>query len=414
MDMDRERGIQQVLQGAVDGGELAGAVAAVWRDGDIETACAGWRDTETQAPIERDTIFRIASMTKPITSLAALVLVDEGKIALSDPISAYAPEFSRMRVLKSPDGPLDETEDSIRAITFEDLLTHRSGLTYGGFHRGPIAQAYNEALGGDIDSDVAPEDWIRRLANLPLIDQPGRAMYYGRSTDLLGFLLARIEGCSLGRVLNRRIFGPLGMKDTGFVVPREKQHRRSAAYGFDDAGRLTKRTTWGGTWGGVVVPERPQNMAYESGGQGLWSTVDDYLKFARLFLGNGDVDGVRLLRPETLRMMMTNQLTDTQRAHFRLLGQKPFAVGRGFGLGLSVVLETDKTDLMRRGSVGTVSWPGAYGGWWQADPIQKSVFIFLAHNMVDLAQMSKGIGLGVWAAIEEFQTAAMALSPERE
>jgi CubicO group peptidase (beta-lactamase class C family) len=397
-----------MLQGAVDRGEFAGAVAAVWRDGGIDTVCAGWRDMEGQLPIERDTIFRIASMTKPITSLAALMLVDEGKIGLNDPISRYAPEFSQMRVLKSPDGPLDETENSARAITFEHLLTHRSGLTYKDFHRGPIARAYHEALGGDIDSDVTPEDWMRRLAHLPLIDQPGSAMYYSRSTDLLGFLLARIEGSSLGAVLERRIFGPLGMKDTGFFVAREKQHRRAAAYGFDDAGRLMKRSTWGG----VVVPERPENMAYESGGQGLWSTIDDYVKFARLFVGGGAVDGVRLLRPETLGLMMTNQLTDEQRARFVLLGQKPFARGRGFGLGVSVVLETDKTDMMRRGSVGTVSWPGAYGGWWQADPNERSVLIFLAHNMVELAQMAKGIGLGVWAAIEEFQSAAMALESE--
>jgi CubicO group peptidase (beta-lactamase class C family) len=408
--MERERRIQKPLHDGVNGGEFAGAVAAVWRDGGLELACAGWRDTETRLPVERDTIFRIASMTKPITSVAALMLVDEGKIALNDPISTYAPEFSQMRVLKSPDGPLDETENAARAITFADLLTHRSGLTYKDFHRGPIARAYHEALGGDIDSEVAPEDWMRRLAALPLIDQPGDAMHYGRSTDLLGLLIARIEGSSLGAVLERRIFGPLGMKDTGFVVPPENQHRRSAAYGFDDTGRLIQRTTWGSsTWGDVVAPERPRNMAYESGGQGLWSTVDNYLKFARVFLGDGAVDGVRLLRPETLAMMMTNQLTDSQRARFVLLGQRPFARGRGFGLGVSVVLETDKTDFMRRGSVGTVSWPGAFGGWWQADPTQRSVFIFLAHNMVGPAQMAKGIGLGVWAAIEEFSTAAMEL-----
>jgi CubicO group peptidase (beta-lactamase class C family) len=136
------------------------------------------------------------------------------------------------------------------------------------------------------------------------------------------------------------------------------------------------------------------------------------MRFARLFLGDGAVDGVRLLRPETLAMMMSNQLTDAQRETARLLGLKPFAVGRGFGLGVSVVLDTDKADLMRRGSAGTVSWPGAYGGWWQADPKDGSVFIFLAHNMVDLAQMAKGVGLGVWAAIERFQSAAMALERE--
>ena len=302
---------------------------------------------------------------------------------------------------------MEETDESARLITVEDLLTHRSGLTYGDFHRGPIAQAYREALGGDIDSDVAPDEWVRRLAKLPLVGQPGSAMWYGRSTDLLGLLLARIEGTPLGALLERRIFGPLGMKDTGFFVPQVKRSRRASAYGFDDQGRLMKRSTWGG----VIVKERPQNMTYESGGQGLWSTIDDYLKFARLFLGDGTVDGVRLLRAETLARMMTNQLTDDQRAHPAWLGVKPSG-GRGFGLGVYVILKTDQADMTRRGGVGTVSWPGAFGGWWQADPNDRSVFIFLAHNMVDLAQMAKGIGLGVWAAIEEFQTGAMAWERE--
>src|SRR5262249_49888068 len=176
--------------------------------------------------------------------VTALMLVDEGRIALNDPISKYASEFSQMRVLRSPDGPLEETDDSVRPITVEDLLTHRSGLTYGDFHGSPIARAYREALGGDIDSDVAPDDWIRRLAKLPLIGQPGSAMSYGISTDLLGLLIARIEGTSLGALLERRIFGPLGMTDTGFFVPPQKRDRRASAYGFDDQGRLIKRITW--------------------------------------------------------------------------------------------------------------------------------------------------------------------------
>ncbi len=316
-----------------------------------------------------------------------------------DPIvRAMPPEFSRMRVLRSPDGPLDETDPAERLITFEDLLTHRAGLTYGDFHRGPIAQAYREALGGDIDSEVAPDDWITRLSQLPLIHQPGKMMSYGRATDLLGLLIARIEGEPLHAVLKARIFEPLGMQDTSFLVSLDKRDRRAAAYGFDDDQRLIKRTTWGG----VVVEERPVEMTYESGGQGLWSTVDDYLRFARLFLGDGSVDGARLLRPEMLARMMTNQLTAAQRASSGWFGYKPFATGRGFGFGVSVVLEADASDLLPRGGVGTVSWPGAFGGWWQADPNDGSVLIFLAHNMVDPAQMAKGIGLGVWDAIDAF------------
>jgi CubicO group peptidase (beta-lactamase class C family) len=392
--------IEAALQKVVDSGELAGAAALVWRDGEAQTACVGWRDIEANLPVQRDTIFRIASMTKPITSVAALMLVDEGRIALTDSIARYAPEFSQMRVLRAPNGPLDETDAAERQITFEHLLTHRAGFTYEDLNRGPIDQAYRDALGSEIDSDVAPDEWVARLAQLPLIAQPGSAMYYGRSTDLLGMLIARIEGVPLGEVLKRRIFDPLGMKDTSFLVPREKRARRAAAYGFDEEGRLTKRVTRSG----VFVSERPDTMAYESGGAGLWSTIDDYLSFGRLFLGDGKVDGVRLLRPETLAMMVTNQITADQPANPRWLGLN--AVGRGFGRGVSVVLATDKTDFMRRGSVGTVSWPGAWGGWWQADPEDGSVLIFLAHNMVDLAQMAKGIGLGVWSAVDTFQTLA--------
>ena len=185
--------------------------------------------------MERDTLFRIASMTKPITSTAALMLCEEGRFALNDPIARWAPEFAEMRVLRSPTGPLDETVPAERPITFEDLLTHRSGITYGAVHPGPIAQAFNEALGGDIDSEVAPDEWIARLAALPLIDQPGATLHYGHSTDLLGLLIARMEDAPLGDVLARRIFGPLGMQDTGFTVPREKAGRRAKLYGFDEA-----------------------------------------------------------------------------------------------------------------------------------------------------------------------------------
>jgi len=390
------------LRQIVDSGQLAGAATLVWKNGAAKTTCCGWRNIERKLQVERDTIFRIASMTKPITSVAALMLVDDGRVALNNPIACYAPEFSQMRVLRSPDGPLDETDPAERLITFEDLLTHRAGLTYGDFHRGPISQAYREALGGDIDSNIAPDDWITKLSQLPLIHQPGAMMSYGRATDLLGLLIARIEGEPLRGVLKRRIFDPLGMKDSSFLVPNEKRDRRAAAYGFSQEGHLIKRTTWNG----VVVEERPVGMTYESGGQGLWSTVDDYLRFARLFLGDGSVDGVRLLRPETLARMMANQLTEAQRASSGWLGRKTFAAGRGFGLGVSVVQETDANDLMRRAGVGTVSWPGAYGGWWQADPNDGTVLIFLAHNMVDLAQMAKGIGLGVWAAIDAFQKSA--------
>src|SRR5262249_7604444 len=228
--------VETAIKRYVDSGELAGATMLIWQGGAAKTMCVGWRDLEARQPVARDTIFRIASMSKPITSTLALMLFEEGRFALDDPVTRWAPEFSQTRVLRSPDGPLHDTVRPERSITFEGLFTHRSGLTYGEFHRGPIATAYAEALGGEIDSHVAPDAWIKQLAALPLIDQPGRAFHYGKSTDLLGLLIARIENAPLEEVLKRRIFGPLGMKDTGFSVAKENYGRRAGMHRFDEPG----------------------------------------------------------------------------------------------------------------------------------------------------------------------------------
>ena len=160
--------ISAMLDAYVDLGEIAGAATLVWRGGKVlQTGCVGWRDLEARLPLQRDTPFRIASMSKPVTSLLAMILVEEGRIGLDEPISRWAPEFEQMRVLRKADGPLDETDPADRQITFDDLLTHRSGLTYAGVLSGPLSEAYQQALGGDIDSPVAPDDWIAGLAALP-------------------------------------------------------------------------------------------------------------------------------------------------------------------------------------------------------------------------------------------------------
>ncbi len=394
------------LQKYVDEGSIAGLAARVWRGGrEVHTACVGWRDREAALPVEPNTLFRIASLSKPVTSAAAMLLWQEGKFALTDPIARWAPEFSSMRVLRSLKGPLSDTDAAERPITFEDLLTHRSGLTYGAFHAGPIATAFSAALGADIDSHLQPDEWIRALASLPLIDQPGRGFHYGHSTDLLGFLLARIEDAPLGCVLERRIFRPLGMQDTGFTVPYTKIARRAKLYGFDESDRLTARLT---APGGSTIPERPPHMSFVSGGQGLWSTLDDYCRFARLFLGEKS-GNTPLLGPETLAMMTVNRLTANQRTLAKLLGLPLFATGHGFGLGVAVVLDPKTAQIHQcRGGVGTVGWPGAFGGWWQADPTDNSVMVFLAHNMLELEQLSRGVGLGVYAAIGQFHALASA------
>jgi CubicO group peptidase (beta-lactamase class C family) len=400
--MPAANAVEDMLTRTVDAGELAGAATLTWREGRVvQAAAAGWRDIAAGLSIERDTQFRIASMSKPITSVVALTFLDEGRFALDDPISSWAPELADMRVLRDRNGPLDATDAAARAITFEDLLTHRSGLTYGEFARGPLARAYADALGADIDSEKSPDEWIAGLAALPLVDQPGAAFNYSCATDLLGLLLARMDDAPLGEVMRRRLFEPLGMADTGFTVPAAQRHRRAKMYGFDDAGRLTERATGAG---GAFVAERPDDMVFESGGQGLWSTVDDYLAFARLFLGGGAVDGVRILKPETMTLMTANRLSDGQRAAARMFGTSLFA-GHGFGLGVAVVMDPAKAQsTLCNGAVGTVGWPGAFGGWWQADPVEESIMIFLAHNSFEVAQIAKGYGLGVYGAITQFHS----------
>ncbi len=392
--------IEAMLDRLVRDGELAGAATLIWRGGRVaQSAAVGWRDIEAGLPVERDTLFRIASLSKPVTSVVALTLLEEGRFALDEPISRWAPEFGDMRVLRDADGPLDATDPAERPITFEDLLTHRAGLTYGDFHSGPLARAYADALGGDIDSNVARDDWIAALAALPLIDQPGAGFHYGHSTDLLGLLLARMENAPLGEVMRRRLFDPLGMTDTGFDIPAEYRSRRAKMYGFDNGGALIERPTGAG---GAFMAERPEDMTFQSGGQGLWSTVDDYLAFARLFIGGGAVDDARILKPETMALLTTNRLSEDQRASARLLGMPVFA-GHGFGLGVAVVMDPKRAPVVRcKGAIGTVGWPGAFGGWWQADPVDRSAMVFLAHNALDPARLSEGVGLGVFSAIEAF------------
>jgi CubicO group peptidase (beta-lactamase class C family) len=338
------------------------------------------------------------------------MLYDEGMFELEDPITEWAPEFRDMKVLSTPEGDLADVVPAGRPITFADLLTHRSGLTYGAFHTEPIRRAYYDALGPDIDSPYSPDTWIARLAMLPLIDQPGRAFHYGVSTDLLGFLVSRMTGKPLGQFLHERIFSRLGMNDTSFDPPLETRDRVAKMYSFDAQGRLEHRSIHP-QQDPAFLAERPQGTTFVSGSGGLWSTVDDYLRFARVFVEEGAVGGQRLLKLGTVRRMMANSLTDEQRASARIMGV-PVFTGHGFGLGLAVVLEPEKAAVTWcKGGIGTVGWPGAFGGWWQADPTDGSVMVFLAHNAVEPARLAQGMGLGVYAATTEFHAMGTTIAP---
>jgi CubicO group peptidase (beta-lactamase class C family) len=382
------------LQRFIDSGDLSGIVTLIWRRGVIARIDAlGSRNLAQQLPMQRDTLFRIASMTKPVTSVAALMLLEAGRLNLDDPITRWLPEFADMRVLADPAGPIDATIPATRDITVDDLLTHRGGLAYAFTSVGPIAQLMEQKL----PPGLSPDAWLAALGSIPLSYQPGERFHYSHSTDVLGFLVARVAGANLRDVLRETILDPLGMHDTDFWTPPEKRVRAAVVYRPDAAS---------GTLQPVPFPDSAAPPVFCSGGGGLSSTADDYLRFARVLLEGGSVDGVRLLEPDTVALMMRNRLTDAQRA-ITFMGI-PFWAGQGFGLGVSVITDPRKHAWMGIGSEGAFGWPGAFGTWWQADPANEMVLLFMIQNSLPLgpemaSQLATGQRLGSRMALPLFQ-----------
>ena len=363
-------GNQASIQEAIGAGLLAGAVTLVWQAGEVlQVNALGYRDVDAGLPMQRDTIFRIASMTKPVTVAAAMSLAEEGKLSLTEPVTKWLPELANMRVLLDPRGPLDRTEPARRPITVDDLMTHRSGLAYTFSVSGPLSKAY-----GRMSFRQDQNRWLAELATLPLVHQPGDRLTYSHATDVLGIALSRIEGKSLADVLSERIFGPLGMADTGFSVGTAGRRRAATMYKLDETMTLQHDAM-----GPAPITDPP----FCTGGAGLWSTVDDYLRFARMLLADGMLDGARVLCEQSVQQMRTDRLTDEQRRQ-PFLGA-PFWIGRGFGLNLSLVTDPSKSrQLFGPGGLGTFSWPGAYGTWWQADPSADLILIYLIQNLPEL------------------------------
>lgn len=364
-------GNQTSIREACDAGLLAGAVTVVWQHGEVlQVNEIGYRDVDAGLPMQRDTLFRIASMTKPVTVAAVMSMVDEGKLTLKDPITHWVPELADLQVLDDPRGSLDRTHPVNRAILIEDLLTHTSGLAYGFSVSGPISRAYQR-----LPFNQGPDVWVSELAKLPLVHQPGERMTYSHSIDLLGVIAARIEGKPFDQVLDERVLGPVGMPDTGFSVSPEGRRRAATMYRLDGQSRLHHD---------VMGPPHITPPSFPNAGGGLLSTADDYLRFVRMLLGDGTVDGVRVLSGEAVRLMRTDRLTDEHKRH-NFLGA-PYWVGRGFGLNLSVVTDpAQSAALFGPGGLGTFSWPGAYGTWWQADPAADLVLLYLVQNMPDMS-----------------------------
>lgn len=365
------------MQQFVESGDVAGCVTLVWRNGEIvRVDTLGHSDSDALMPMTRDTLFRIASMTKPVTSVAALMLVEEGRIALDDPVSRWLPELANPKVLTDPGAPLDHTEPARAPITLLDLLTHRAGFAYHFTASGALADAYGDVFNG-IEALVDPGAWLNRVAELPLLFQPGTRWHYGISTDVLGALIQRISGMSLEAFFRTRIFEPLSMMDTGFMVPPEKLGRLSVAYAIDPA------------TGQRVVEDHPASSRFakpgrfQSGGGGLVSTADDYLRFAGLLLGRGrlqgDADerarGPRLLSHQSVDLMRTNFLSRDQR-RIPAFGQILWA-GQGFGLGLAIVDDPAQQRTLGYRSAGSFGWPGAFGTSWFADPVENMIGVML-------------------------------------
>ena len=397
-DQSKLAPIPGMMKGVVDAGDLSGMVTLVWRDGEeVQINIVGQRDIENKKPMTRDTLFRIASMTKPITSVAALMLMEEGKIRLDDPITKWLPEFADMKVLKDPKGPLHETYPAPRIITVEDLMTHRSGFAYAFTSSGPIGKAHEDVLGQPLDNNKTPDQWLAALATLPLTYPPGQQLHYSHSTEVLGFLIGRVTGTTYRDFIMERILSPLGMKDTDFYVPKDKRDRAAVVYQQDQET---------GTLKPVPFPQYDSPPAYTAGGGGLISTLDDYLLFARMLLNKGELNGRRYIARETFELMTTNHLTEDQR-QIPFLGM-PMWSGLGFGLGLSVVMDPVKHEWMGAGSQGSFGWPGAFGTWWQADPRKNMILIFLIQNYTPLTpdmagQAVTGARMGARVACPMFQ-----------
>jgi CubicO group peptidase (beta-lactamase class C family) len=365
MSSTRLRRIIPALNAEVEAGRLPGAVIAIARRGQVVFhEAVGHLGPERTTPMASDALFAIASMTKPVTGVACLMLLEEGRLGLGDPIERFLPSLGNRRVavlnerVLSGQGPI-ETVPAARSITIQDLMRHTSGITYGG--RGTTAvhalyPASSNAAGASLDSGT----FLERLAAVPLLYQPGTVWDYGLSIDVVGLVVEALSGQSLGGFLQHRLFGPLGMVDTSFQVPADKVARMARPLPMDpDTGQPQS------------VPDRAQALRFECGGGGLASTALDYLRFAQMLLGGGVLGDTRILGRKTVEAMRTNRMTPEIANHIADLDPN----SDGYGFGLTVAVRDRASTLM--GSLGEFYWNGAYGTLWWADPVEDLAVVFM-------------------------------------
>jgi len=379
MDSGKIQQVAQNLQKLVDDERLAGMVTIASRHGKIvHYETMGYQDIETKTPMANNTIFRAFSMSKPVTGVAMMMLYEEGKFELSDPVEKYIPEFANMRVFLGvdEDGTM-LTEPAASPITIRQLMTHTAGFGYGtmmGFH--PVHVMLSEANTFDPDSSL--HDMITKIAKVPLLFQPGTDFTYSASVDIQGYLVEKLSGQRFGEFLHERIFQPLGMTDTDFYVPIEKLDRLAEVYHYDANSKLIAQELYGG----IIRYKEQQEL--EAGGWGLVTTAMDYLRFSQMLLNGGSLDGVRLLKRKTVKEMRRNHLPDHLVNNLNpLLGGQP---GASFGLNFGIVSDPANNPVGAY-SKGEYYWGGATGTWFWIDPVEKVVFVGMVQQFAGQPQM---------------------------
>ena len=373
---ERLRHFDTAVRAEVDAGRIPGFVMIVARDGHVVLSSAyGKQDPVAGTPMTPDSIFRIYSMTKPIVSVAAMILVEEGRMQLADPVTKYIPELKDLKVGVDKGGSL-ELVAAKRPITIQDLMRHTSGFTYGVFGKSLVKDLYTK--NGVDRSDHTNVEFVKKLATVPLAYQPGTTWEYSRSTDVLGHVIERVSGQDLDRFLDERILKPLGMRDTAFYVEPAK-HARIAEPFVKEPGSSTPTNM-------LKVREKPKYLA---GGQGLVSTAGDYLRFAQMMLNGGELDGVRIVSKKTVDYMTSD--------HLGGIRGPAYLPGPGYGFGLGVKVRTSAGEADSPGSLGDYDWGGAGGTYFWVDPKERLIGVWMMQapaNRVHYRRMMRAMVYG--------------------
>ncbi len=368
---DRLERLHAMIQDEIDKKQLAGAVSILARHGKIvDYRAYGVRDMATGAPMTKDTIFRDYSMTKPITGVAMMVLYEQGKWLPSDPISKYIPEFSHLKVFNgfAPNGKMLLAEPD-HPPTMRELMTHTAGFTYGGGDT-PVDKMYQDLK---VQDAKTLQEMIDKMAQIPLLYQPGTRWVYSLSMDIQGYIVEKLSGQSLPEFARDHIFAPLGMRDAGFYVPPDKRSRFASLYETGPQGNLVVAAGCCGTGDFATPPTRP------SGGAGLVSTAEDYYRFAQMLLNGGELDGVRILAPATVKLMTSNHLPASLLTGQFSVGEHVMRPGFGYGYNCAVIFDPPEANLPD--GKGTFYWNGAAGTWWWADPTNDIVFVGMIQRL---------------------------------